>query len=137
MSNQYQGGCHCGATRYNFTKPPELTFFCHCNDCQRTTGSPFAMELMIDVSSFSVDGPLKSYVVVGDSGKPVTRWHCDQCGSGIYLDCEMDPDYVFVKVGSLDDAAWVEPQMHIYTVAKQPWIQINDDLPCYEKLPPE
>ena len=137
MSGQYEGGCHCGVIRYTCSKDPELTFYCHCHDCQRTTGSPFSMELMIDRDSFEISGPLDSYVVTGDSGKPVTRWFCPACGSGIYLDGDADPDYIFLKVGSLDDASWVTPQMHIYTAAKQPWVQIADGLPQHEQLPDE
>ncbi len=135
MSGQYEGGCHCGAVRYTCTKEPEVTFYCHCHDCQRTTGSPFSMELMIDRPSFEIHGPLESYVVTGDSGKPVTRCFCSACGSGIYLDCEADPEHIFLKVGSLDDASWVTPQAHIYTGAKQPWVRIDDGLPQYEKKP--
>ena len=40
MSRHYEGGCHCGAVRYTCNKEPELTFYCHCKDCQKTTGSP-------------------------------------------------------------------------------------------------
>ena len=137
MSRQYEGGCHCGAVRYTCTKDPELTFYCHCYDCQRTTGSPFSMELMIDRHSIEVEGDLASYVVTGDSGKPVTRMFCSACAAGLYLDCDADPEYLFLKVGSLDDASWVTPQMHIYTAAKQPWVQIDDGLPQYEKEPDE
>jgi len=95
------------------------------------------MELMIDQASFEISGPVGSYVVTGDSGKPVTRWFCPTCGSGIYLEGDADPGYIFLKVGSLDDASWVTPVMHIYTAAKQPWVQIADGLPQYEKLPDE
>jgi hypothetical protein len=137
MSRQYEGGCHCGAIRYTCNKDPELTFYCHCHDCQRTTGSPYSMELMIDQASFEINGPVDSYVVTGDSGKPVTRWFCPTCGSGIYLEGDSDPGYVFLKVGSLDDASWVKPEMHIYTAAKQPWVQLADGLPQHEKLPDE
>jgi hypothetical protein len=137
MSRQYEGGCHCGAIRYTCNKDPELTFYCHCHDCQRTTGSPYSMELMIDQTSFEINGPVDSYVVTGDSGKPVTRWFCPTCGSGIYLEGDSDPGYVFLKVGSLDDASWVKPEMHIYTAAKQPWVQLADGLPQHEKLPDE
>ncbi len=137
MSKNYEGGCHCRAVRYTGSEDPEFTFYCHCHDCQRTTGSPFSMELMLDEKSFKIDGTLQSYVVSGDSGKPVTRWFCANCGSGVYLECEADPGYVFLKVGSLDDASWVIPQMHIYTAAKQPWIKIEDGLPQYEKAPDE
>ena len=135
MSKQYEGGCHCGAVRYKCTGEPELTFFCHCHDCQRTTGSTFSMEMMVDDQFFEIKGSLGSYVVTGDSGKPVTRWFCSICASGIYLEGEADPGYVFLKVGSLDDASWVTPEMHIYTAAKQPWLKIDDDLPQYKKVP--
>jgi hypothetical protein len=137
MSRNYEGGCHCGVIRYTCSKDPELTFYCHCHDCQKTTGSPFSLELMIDRGSFEINGPLDSYVVTGDSGKPVTRWFCSACGSGIYLDGDADPEYIFLKVGGLDDASWVTPQMHIYTAAKQPWVRIDDGLPQHEQLPEE
>ena len=137
MTVPYEGGCHCGAIRYTCDKEPELTFYCHCSDCQRTTGGPFSVELMIDAGALSIDGTLESYVVEGDSGKPVTRWFCGGCGSGIFLECQSDPGYVFLKVGSLDDASWVRPGMHIFTVAKQPWTLITDDLPQYERMPEE
>ncbi len=137
MNKEFEGGCHCGAVRYTCTKGPEYTFYCHCYDCQRTTGAPYSMELMLDRDSIEFRGPMESYVVTGDSGKPVNRWFCGTCGSGLYLDGDADPDSIFLKVGSLDDASWVVPQMHIYTVAKQPWIQISDGLPQFDKLPPE
>ena len=136
MTTRHEGGCHCGAVRYAFSEAPEFTFYCHCNDCQKTTGSPFSIELMLRDETFSVTGELDNYVVEGDSGKPVTRSFCAKCGSGVYLECAADPGYVFVKVGTLDDAGWVEPQMHIYTASKQPWLKLADDLPAYEKAPP-
>jgi hypothetical protein len=86
------------------------------------------MELMVADDGFKIEGSLASYVVTGDSGKPVTRWFCAGCGSGIYLDPEADQGYVFLKVGSLDDASWVKPEMHIYTAARQPWVKVADGL---------
>ncbi|MEQ8692341.1 MAG: GFA family protein [Pseudomonadales bacterium] len=132
---EYEGGCHCGSVRYRCANSPELTFYCHCRDCQRTTGSPFSMELMIAKEGFHLQGEMEAYVITGDSGKPVTRWFCSACGSGIYLEADSDPDSLFLKVGSLDDASWVQPEMHIYTAAKQPWTKIDDGLPQYEGMP--
>ncbi|MDP9200182.1 MAG: GFA family protein [Pseudomonadota bacterium] len=93
------------------------------------------MELMINREGFQIQGPMQSYVVTGDSGKPVSRWFCAACGAGVFVECEADPQYIFLKVGSLDDASWVAPQMHIYTAAKQPWMLIQDGLPQYEGMP--
>lgn len=137
MSTKYVGGCHCGEVRYSCDEKPEFTFYCHCSDCQKTTGSPFSVELMIPSKSFEIHGKLGIYTVTGDSGKPVHRNFCPSCGSGIFLDCKSDPGYIFLKAGTLDDANWVEPEMHIYTAKKQPWIELGDELPRYEKLPDE
>ena len=137
MPEEYQGGCHCGAVRYTCAQAPDYTFYCHCNDCQKTTGSPFSLELMVKNDTFRIAGELNAYVVTGDSGNPVTRYSCGNCGSGVYLECASDPGYVFIKVGSLDDASWVKPEMHIFAAAKQPWIDINDGLPQFAGMPEE
>ncbi|MGI9223893.1 MAG: GFA family protein [Woeseiaceae bacterium] len=137
MPTEYEGACHCRKVRYSFAAAPEATFFCHCNDCQRTTGSPFSVELMVSSASFEVEGELATYTVVGDSGKHVHRRFCPRCGSGIYLECDADPGYVFLKAGTLNDAGWVKPDMHIFTVATQPWANVADSLPRHERMPPE
>lgn len=137
MPTKHEGACHCGSVQYSFTAAPELTFYCHCNDCQRTMGSPFSVELMVSSDSFEVQGDMGTYTVVGDSGKPVHRHYCSRCASGIYLEGDADPGYVFVKAGTLNDASWVKPEMHIYTAAKQPWIELNDSLPKFDKAPEE
>ena len=135
MTDTYEGGCHCGKLRYTCNKKPDCTFYCHCHDCQKTTGGPFSVELMIDKQAFEIDGSKTSYTVIGESGGEVHRWACRDCGSGVYLECDSDPEYIFLKAGSLDDASWVTPEMHIFTSAKQPWVNIDDGLPQHETQP--
>lgn len=136
MKRELEGGCLCGNVRFTGSAAPEFTFYCHCNDCQRTGGSPFSVELMLSSESFDVRGVSQKYTVVGDSGKEVHRHFCPKCGSGIYLTCDADPGYVFVKAGALDDAAWVRPDMHIFTAVKQPWVEVSDTLPRHDRMPP-
>ncbi|MEO9822868.1 MAG: GFA family protein [Paracoccaceae bacterium] len=137
MTETHKGRCHCGAATLRFTGKSESTFFCHCQDCQRTTGSPFSVELMVTRDGFASAGDLSTYTVSGDSGQGVHRRSCAKCGSGLFLECDADPDYVFVKAGALDDATLVEPEMHIFVSAKQPWVKIADGLPQFERMPPE
>ena len=92
---------------------------------------------MISEGGFEISGTTNTYVVTGDSGKSVYRHFCPECGSGIYLVGEADPGWIFLKAGTLDDGSWVEPNMHIYTAAKQPWMHIGDSLPQSEKAPEE
>jgi hypothetical protein len=137
MRKAQQGKCHCGDVTLSFSEQPELTFFCHCEDCQRTSGSPFSVELMVPADSFQSRGELATYTVVGESGKSVHRRSCSKCGSALLLECEADPDFVFIKAGALDDASWVHPEMHIFASCKQPWIELNDGLPQFDRMPPE
>ena len=37
------GGCQCGAVRYEIAALPLLLYTCNCTDCQRQTGSSFAL----------------------------------------------------------------------------------------------
>lgn len=132
MANSFKGGCACGAVTYVSEAEPELTFFCHCRACQKESGGPFSVELVLARGAVSINGALDAYESVSDSGNKVTRKFCAICNSPILLETDGYPDIVCVKAGSLDDAAWVSPQYHIYTATKQPWVHISDDLPQYE-----
>jgi hypothetical protein len=90
---------------------------------------------MLSSDAFDVQGEMSTYTITGDSGKDVHRRFCPRCGSGIYLECDNDPGYVFLKAGTLDDSSWLKPDMHIFTAAKQPWVELGDSLPQYEKAP--
>lgn len=131
MAFSYTGGCHCGAVRYEGRAEPELTFFCHCVDCQKESGGPFSVELYVSRDSVSISGELHEYTVIGDSGNAVTRKFCETCSSPIVIELAGDPEHLCIKAGSLDDASWLSPQMHLYTAKKQPWVHVSDDLPQY------
>ena len=137
MSVEYEGGCFCGSVRFSCTAEPAFSFYCHCSDCQRTGGGPFAVGLMVPSESFNVRGDLQAYTTIGSSGQEVHRHFCPRCGSGIYLETAAVPGNVFLKAGVLDDAGWVKPEMHIFTVTKQPWLDLADSLPQYETMPPQ
>ena len=40
------GGCQCGAVRYAIAAAPLTVYACHCTDCQRQSGSAFALSLI-------------------------------------------------------------------------------------------
>ena len=132
MTIPFEGGCACGAVRHTGTVEPELTFFCHCLACQRESGGPYSVELFIAKDAVTLTGPLNAYESLADSGNKVVRKACPTCNSPIVLEMDGYPDHVCLKAGSLDDAAWLAPQAHIFTASKQPWVRISDDLPQFQ-----
>lgn len=47
-------------------------------------------------------GPLKTYDVIGDSGKVNKHYFCGTCGSSLYTELELMPDVTCIKAGGLD-----------------------------------
>ena len=127
MTALYSGGCLCGAIRFEGNVEPELTFFCHCMDCQKESGSAFAVEFCVPRNSVSIVGKLHEHSVIGGSGKQITRRFCAICSSPIVVELAGHPDHLCVNAGGLDDASWLVPQMHLFTANKQPWIHIADN----------
>lgn len=125
----YAGGCRCGAVRYLCRSEPAHAFFCHCRDCQLETGGPFAAELYLPSGCLTVSGALAEHVVTGDSGRPVRRRFCPRCGSPLLTFFDSEPDFFCLKIASLDDSSWVEPEFHLYVASKAPWYEILDGLP--------
>jgi len=131
------GGCLCGGVRYASEVDPSLTAVCHCKHCQRQTGSSFSILLAMPKGSLEIEGEsLATFNDVGESGLPVIRHFCSDCGSPIFSDVSSMPDFDFLKAGTLDDASWLQPQVHIWCSHIQPWVSIESDLQRFEKNPP-
>ncbi len=43
----YFGQCLCGSVRYRVSQEPLTLYACHCTECQRRTGSAFALSLIV------------------------------------------------------------------------------------------
>src|SRR6266851_6919560 len=54
MNFPQSGGCRCGAVRYEITGPPVAVHAYHCTECQRQSGSAFAMAAVIPQEHFRI-----------------------------------------------------------------------------------
>jgi len=120
------GGCQCGALRYEITQAPTLVYTCHCTECQRLTGSAFSMALVVVAGAFHLAGTEpRPFFRVADSGRTVTRWVCQDCGTWMWSGPKPDPatrDALRVRAGTLDDTSWLRPTVHFWTRSMQPWV---------------
>jgi hypothetical protein len=125
------GGCQCGKLRYEISEAPQLVYTCHCKDCQRLSGSPFAIGIVVPENGFRLDGiePRRLHRTA-DSGRTVTRLACPECGSWI---CGLPTNAVArVLAGTLDDTSWVRPTLHVWTRSKQPWVRLPEGDQIFE-----
>jgi hypothetical protein len=80
-------------------------------------------------------GTLSSYDDTGDSGQPVIRNFCGNCGSPIFSEAAVMPELDILKAGTLDDTSWLQPQMNLYCDSAQSWVSIDENLQNFEKMP--
>ncbi len=129
------GGCLCGKIRYSAEAAPAFVGLCHCHDCQKFTGSAFSTVIGLPKASVTVTGTLKGFTKLGDSGKPIERRFCPDCGASILDECEVMPGIVMIAAGTLDDPSWLKPAAQIYCASAQPWVELGGQMERFERAP--
>ena len=133
MPVPFQGGCLCGDIRYECSALPKYTYFRHCRDCQKASGSAFHAGIMVAKEAVRLlSGVPTAYTVTGASGKTIAREFCPRCGSPLFLKLAMYEKNLVIKAGSMDDPSWLEPQAHLWTRTEMPWAHLEDGL---ERMP--
>jgi hypothetical protein len=133
MTRELDGGCACGAVRYRMTTPPLFVHCCHCKDCQRQTGSAFALNALIETDRVDMlSGETQRYDMPTDSGRPHGVYRCTHCGTAVWSEYGGLKVLRFVRVGTLDDPSALPPDVHIYTRSKLPWVVLPDGVPRFE-----
>jgi hypothetical protein len=131
------GSCLCRSVRYRSDAQPMMTAVCHCENCQRQSGTALAIVVGVPAGSIEFEGEenLATFVDRGESGNPVNRRFCKKCGSPIVSLVEMMPNLTFIKAGTLDDKSWLRPTMHVWCDSAQPWVQIPAGMTRFPKNP--
>jgi hypothetical protein len=131
---KFEGGCYCGKVRYAAEGEPMLKAQCHCRECQYITGGAPNMFMIVKPEEFKYTKGTPKQFARSDLEKPVTREFCPDCGT--HLVTRPQRPVAVVKVGTLDDPKlFGGPKMAIYTIDKQPFHQIPDGIPTFERLP--
>lgn len=132
MSVPREGGCACGAVRYRLTSDPLFTNCCHCQNCQRQTGSAFVINLLIETERVELTaGDPQPVNVPRDDGTAQRVFRCPTCQVAVFSQYG-HPGVRFVRGGTLDDPSSIAPDVHIFTRSKLPWIALPESVPAFE-----
>ena len=128
-----EGGCACGTIRYRLRLPPMFVHCCHCQDCQRQTGSAFVLNAITETDRIELlRGNPEPVAVPTDSGRPHEIYRCPVCRVALWSDYGKRPDLRFLRVGTLDDAAALQPDVHIFTRSKVPWLRLPENARAFD-----
>lgn len=131
------GGCLCGAVRYTSDAAPVYQLMCHCRDCQRVSGGPYAPIVFLPEASLDVKGPVSYFESKGASGKTIARGFCPECGSHLFGRLERLPGLLSIRAGTLDDPSLFKPTLHIHASQAAPWDLVDGSIRAFaHDVPP-
>jgi hypothetical protein len=130
-----QGGCLCGAIRYQISGKAQFVSQCCCKDCQKATGTGHTTIVGVHRDQLSVTGTPQTFTNRGESGGEVTRHFCGVCGGRIYTSGTLPGPLVMVQAGSLDNPSQITPESVLYFKDAASWDRFDPSLPRFERLP--
>ncbi len=134
MSTVHQGQCLCGELRFQITAKPLFTHACHCTSCQKITGTSYWLSMFVLEQDFEILSGSPSIVYPPQQHGIAKKHFCAKCGCNIYGTHTYLKHLILPATGAFDDTHWFSPQAHIFVGSKQPWVDIDPDIPQFEKL---
>lgn len=129
----YFGSCLCGNAKFKVQGKFDGFYLCHCQHCQKDTGSAHAANL------FSKSAKL-TWLAGSDSVTTFTladtrhkKSFCKFCGSA--LPSTHDAGLLVTPAGCLDTEVSMSPTAHIFTSSKAVWDKGLGDVPEFKGLP--
>jgi hypothetical protein len=127
-----QGGCHCGAVRYEMPETVSHHTLCHCRDCRRSAGAPVVSWAGVKKDELKISGDLQIY----QSSEHATRAFCGRCGTGLFYWSErVSPGMADVQTATLDDPDVLPVQKQVQVAERIGWMRTVHALPEFERFP--
>jgi hypothetical protein len=121
-----QGGCLCGAVRFELTARPTIAGYCHCTRCQRRTGTAASAQVRIDGTTFRMLAG-EEHVggwLPGDGG--LEKCFCRECGAHLFSRSP-DRSSMSVRMAAFDSDPGVRPSYRQYVAYAASWEPLPDD----------
>lgn len=130
------GGCLCKAVHYRVLGAPVTARACWCRMCQTIGGGSGTVNALFDTAALTVEGELKEFKFIADSGNVMYCRFCAVCGTHVLVSSQRRPHLTAVRVGTLDDPNRVSPESTIWTAMAPAWAAFDPKLPRLDGQPP-
>ncbi len=129
-----EGGCLCGAVRYEVRKPFLRFAHCHCSRCRQATGSSHATNLYVLLEQLRWlrgEEQVRRYDL--PTAKSFSTTFCTKCGAPLPHHTRSRTEWV-VPAGSVDGDPGLTPQTNIFWGSRPPWSCADVDLPKHDEM---
>ena len=128
-----EGGCRCGAIRYQAEGEAAHHALCHCRDCQLATGAPVVAWSAFPAANVRVTRGQPSHYLAPSGSR---RDFCGNCGTPLFFVNEAAlPGLVDIQTVTLDQPDAVTPQVQIQVAERRKWMADLSALPEFARFP--
>ena len=124
MTITRKASCRCGQLTVICKGEPVRVSVCHCSNCQKRSGSAFAVQARFAPENVVIAGEERVWEAVSDSGNTATFHFCPHCGSDAYYKAKPFSDLIAVPVGAFADNAFPGPIYSVYEGRMHKWVEI-------------
>ncbi|WP_448555050.1 GFA family protein [Thalassotalea montiporae] len=128
------GSCCCGKVSFSLADDFSQFYFCHCQQCQKLTGSAHAANLLTapeNIQWLQGEELLKRY---DHPRRSFTKVFCTACGSGLPF-LTQSKLFLIVPAGCLDTPPAKQPDAQIFCAEQTDWHQLGIDAPKHDGFP--
>jgi hypothetical protein len=129
----YFGSCLCGSAKFKVQGEFDSFYLCHCQHCQKDTGSAYAANLFSQSAELTWLAGADAVTTFTLPGTRHNKSFCKLCGSAL-PDAQM-AGLLVVPAGCLDTEVSMLPTAHIFTSGKATWDEDLEILPKFKGLP--
>lgn len=120
--------CRCGQLSATCIGEPVRVSVCHCYDCQKRSGSAFAVQARFPADAVAISGEHNVYSHAGGSGNMADFHFCPVCGGTLWFHALPDRTLFAIPVGAFADKDFPTPEYTVYVDRKHDWVTISDDV---------
>lgn len=119
--------CRCGQLRACCTGEPVRVSVCHCLNCQKRSGSAFAVQARWPEEQVTLSGRYREWSDDGNGRARAVFRFCPDCGSTVAYTSDGLPGLIALPVGAFADPAFPQPEYSVFETRRHAWVAIDGD----------
>ena len=131
----HSGSCLCGGVRYVLRGELGPITLCHCSQCRKAQGGAAVASSPVRAGEFEITAGAE-LLRAFESSPGKERVFCSRCGSPLLSRRPAEPDFLRLRIGTLDTPVGAKPAAHIFAASKAEWDVIGDGVPQYAGFEP-
>jgi hypothetical protein len=127
-----EGGCLCGAVRYEVRGPLREILVCHCSECRRWAGRAAMFTASRNVDLEIRDNGHVVWIPSPRSERRASRGFCARCGASLFWRAP-GFDRTSIAAGTLDDPSGLRVAAHIWVEQGADWEHPSEGVQAYPR----